>query len=147
MVASLGTSFRHICYGPQRARRRLMSPTTQTMTPRRTTTPPSTTAQLVHRHGKGDPWARIRSEDRGHRQRCPHEGWRRQDAWAILDCRWGNRFVLHSHSISGASKEHKREPSHTTSARQLIASHTRTPYYSLPIRRSLIIIYLLFALS
>jgi hypothetical protein len=37
-------------------------------------------------------------------------------AWAVLDCRRGNRLVLHSHSVSGASKEHERELNHTTSA-------------------------------
>jgi hypothetical protein len=51
---------------------------------------------------------------------------RRQETWAVLDCRWGNRLVLHSHSVSGASKEHGLESSHTTSARQLTASHTAT---------------------
>jgi hypothetical protein len=28
----------------------------------------------------------------------------------------GNRLVVHSHSVSGASKEYKLEPSHMTSA-------------------------------
>jgi hypothetical protein len=35
---------------------------------------------------------------------------------AVLDCRRGNRLVLHSHSVSGESKEHGLESSHTTSA-------------------------------
>jgi hypothetical protein len=48
--------------------------------------------------------------------RCAHEGRRRQETWAVLDCRRGNRLVLHSHSVSGASKEHGLESSHTTSA-------------------------------
>jgi hypothetical protein len=77
----------------------------------------------------------------------PHEVRRRQEACAVLDYLLGNRLVLHSHSISGASKEHEREPSHTTSTRQLTTSHTRTLSYPLPIRRSLIIIYLFFVLS
>jgi hypothetical protein len=38
----------------------------------------------------------------------------------------GNRLVVHSHSISSASKEHELEPSHTTSAGQLTLSHTTT---------------------
>jgi len=50
-------------------------------------------------------------------------------------------------SLSGASKEHEREPSHTTSAGHLTASYPATPGYSLSIHRSLIFIYLLFALS
>jgi hypothetical protein len=50
-------------------------------------------------------------------------------------------------TLSGASKEHEREPSHTTSVGQLTASYPATPGYSLSIHRSLIIIYLLFALS
>ena len=45
------------------------------------------------------------------------------------------------------SKEHEREPSRTTSAGQLTTSYPATPGYSLSIHRSLIIIYLLFALS
>jgi hypothetical protein len=45
-----------------------------------------------------------------------HEGRRRQETWAVLDCRWGNRLVLHSHSVLGESKEHGLESSHTTSA-------------------------------
>jgi hypothetical protein len=38
----------------------------------------------------------------------------------------GNRLVVHSHSVSGASKEHELELSHTTSAGQLTSSHTAT---------------------
>jgi hypothetical protein len=41
---------------------------------------------------------------------------RRQETWAVLDCRRGNRLVLYSHSVLGASKEHGLESSHTTSA-------------------------------
>jgi hypothetical protein len=63
---------------------------------------------------------------RGHRRRCPHEDRRRQEAWAVLDCRLGNRLVVHSHSVSGASKEHELEPSHTISAGQLTLSDTTT---------------------
>jgi len=50
-------------------------------------------------------------------------------------------------TLSGASKEHEREPSHTTSAGHLTASYPATPGYSLSIHRSLIFIYLFFALS
>jgi hypothetical protein len=39
----------------------------------------------------------------------------------------GNRLVVHSHSVSGASKEHELEPSHTNSVGQLTSSHTTTP--------------------
>jgi hypothetical protein len=53
-------------------------------------------------------------------------GQRRQETWTVLDCRRGNRLVLHSHSVSNAGKEHGLESSHTTSARQLTASHTAT---------------------
>ena len=48
--------------------------------------------------------------------RCAHEGRRRQETWAVLDCQRRNRLVLHSHSVSGESKEHGLESSHTTSA-------------------------------
>jgi hypothetical protein len=58
--------------------------------------------------------------------RCAHKGRRRQATWMVLDCRWGNRLVLHSHSVSDASKEHGLESRHTTSARQLTASHAAT---------------------
>jgi hypothetical protein len=53
-------------------------------------------------------------------------GRRRQEAWAVLDCRCCNRLVIHSRSVSGASKEHEREPSHTTSAGQLTSLDTTT---------------------
>jgi hypothetical protein len=55
--------------------------------------------------------------------RCPHEGRRRQETWAVMDCGWGNRLFVHSHSVSSASKEHELEPSHTTSAGQLTSSY------------------------
>jgi hypothetical protein len=73
-----------------------------------------------------EPGVTIWSEHRADRPRCAHEGQRRQETWAVLDCRWGNRLVLHSHSVSGESKEDGLESSHTTSARQLTASHTAT---------------------
>jgi hypothetical protein len=38
-----------------------------------------------------------------------------------------NRLVVNSHSISGASKEHERKPSHTTSGGHLKSSDTTTP--------------------
>jgi hypothetical protein len=50
----------------------------------------------------------------------------RQKTWVVLDCRWGNRLVVRSHSVSGASKEHWLESSHTTSVGQLTSSHTTT---------------------
>jgi hypothetical protein len=50
-------------------------------------------------------------------------------------------------TLSGMSKEHEREPNHTTSAGHLTTSYPATPGYSLSIHHSLIIIYLLFALS
>jgi hypothetical protein len=80
-----------------------------------------------------------RTEDNDSDSCSAHEGRRREDAWAIMDCRQGNRLILHS--------QHECEASHTTLARQLTASHSGTPGYSLPIRRSLIVIYLLFAVS
>jgi hypothetical protein len=64
--------------------------------------------------------------NRADRPRCAHEGQRRQETWAVLDCRRENRLVLHSHSVLGESKEHGLESSHTTSARQLTAAHTAT---------------------
>jgi hypothetical protein len=131
----------NVCYGPQGqgdVRCHLQGP-------RHTTTPPSTAASV-----STPPWQRRFMGQNmiwvpRARQRCPHEGWRRQEAWTILDCQWGKRLVLHSHSILGANKKH--EPSHMTSARQLTTSHTRTPGYSFFICGSLIIIYLFFALS
>jgi hypothetical protein len=54
--------------------------------------------------------------------------------------------AFNSSSTPTVIKEHEREPSHTTSIKYLTASHTRTPRYYLPIRHSLIIIYLLFEL-
>ena len=145
-MARLAPRSRHMPW-PTRGRRRPTSPTTRMTGPRRTPTPPSTADSVSTPPWPRGPWARLRSEDRGHRRRCPHEGRRRQETWAVLDCRRGNRLVLHSHSLSGASKEHEREPSHTTSAGHLTASYPATPGYSLSIHRSLIIIYLLFALS
>jgi hypothetical protein len=71
----------------------------------------------------------------------------KRHGWAVLDYRRCNRLVLHSHSVSGASKEHEREPSDTTSAGQLTSSDKEPPSYYLSIRRSLIIIYLVFSLS
>jgi hypothetical protein len=50
----------------------------------------------------------------------------RQEARAVLDWRRGNRLIIHSHSMSGASKEHEIEPSHTTSVGQLTSSDTTT---------------------
>ena len=50
----------------------------------------------------------------------------REEERAVLDWRWGNRLIIHSHSMSGASKEHEIEPSHTTSVGQLTSSDTTT---------------------
>jgi hypothetical protein len=50
-------------------------------------------------------------------------GGKRHGRYWIAD---GAIDVLHSHSVSGAGKEHGLESSHTTSARQLTASHTTT---------------------
>jgi hypothetical protein len=47
-----------------------------------------------------------------------------QDAWAVLNCRRGNRLVVHSHSVSGASNEHELEPSHMTLASASVTHHS-----------------------
>jgi hypothetical protein len=140
MVTSLAPSSQHMLY-PTRARRCSTSPTTRRKGPRRISTPSSTIASDSTPLSKGGPWDGIQSEDRGHWRICPHEGRRRLEALVVLDYRRGNRLVLHSHSISGASKENEHEPSHTISARQITTSHTRTLGYSFFICCSLIIIY------
>jgi hypothetical protein len=128
MVVGLAPSSRPMLW-LIRARRRPSSPTTRMTGLRPTPTPPSTAAFMTT-----PPWRRRSmaqnmiqgSEHRADRPRCAHEGRRRQETWAVLDCQWCNRLVHHSHSVSGESKEHGLESSHTTSARQLTASHTAT---------------------
>jgi hypothetical protein len=85
MVAGLAPPSRPMLW-PIRVRRCPTSPTTRMTGPRPTPTQPSTAASMATPPWRRRSMAQNKIQHRADRPRCAHEGRRRQEIWALLDC-------------------------------------------------------------